>query len=80
MSVQPYSPPNWTESEVVMVESDAESNLEAIGGIDECARRNGFVRVGEYWLRMATRPDGKRVFRGIWYRVQPQKLLRPASA
>jgi hypothetical protein len=62
-------PHNWQDVNTVQVDSDARDNDQALREIDAWAASNGFLRTDEYWLRQIIKKDGRRVFRGICYRV-----------
>jgi hypothetical protein len=73
MAIQRVDPADWRNASTVQVESDAAHNLEALHEIEQWARDNGFARTTEYWLRQAVTPDGKRVFRGVCFRLDTEE-------
>lgn len=68
-------PENWRQPGVnsVIVDSDGKSNRDALLEIEQWAFESGFARTTEYWLRPILRADGKRVFRGLCYRLTPEE-------
>jgi hypothetical protein len=73
MAIIAIDPPNWQQFNVVQLDSDAARNEQAITEIDTWAFNHGFARVTEYFLRIILKADGKRVFRGICYRLTPEE-------
>jgi hypothetical protein len=69
MAIVKHDPDNWHDANVVLVDSDAKDNKEALHEIEDWAADNGFARTREYWLQQIRRDDGERVFRGICYRL-----------
>jgi hypothetical protein len=67
------NPPDWEKHDVVQIDVEAADNREAVFKIEEWAAQNGFARVNEYWLRPIL-SNGKRVFRGICYRLTPEEI------
>jgi hypothetical protein len=73
MPIQKVDPAHGRSASTVQVDSDAADNLEAKKEIDLWVRDNGFARTTEYWLRQAITDEGKRVFRGVCFRVGPEE-------
>jgi hypothetical protein len=84
MAVIIVNPKNWDVPEagvdVVQVDSDAAENIAAIGDIENWCEQHGFARVNQYWLRTIVRPDGKRVFRGVCYRLTDEERQSAEAA
>lgn len=79
MAIVKTDPSETGSTNVVQLDSDAESNREAIHEIEEWASQNGFARVNEAWLRQVRR-NGKRYFRGICYRLTEEEVAGSVSA
>ena len=73
MPIQKVDPKDWQSASTVQIDSDSADNLEAKKEIEQWARDNGFARTTEFWLRQAITADGKRVFRGICFRIGPDE-------
>lgn len=67
-------PEDWNRFNVVQLDSDAPDNMVAVREIEDWAAEHGFARTDEYWLRRALKPDGRRIFRGICFRLVPDEL------
>lgn len=61
------------QREFVKVDSDAQTNAEAILEIEEWCRKHGFVRTRENWLSVISRPGGTKVRRGLCYRPSAEE-------
>jgi hypothetical protein len=73
MAIIRSDPENFDLANVVQVDSDAPENIQAIHEIDEWASQHGFARVNDYWLRRIITSSGKRVFRGVCYRITEEE-------
>jgi len=73
MPIQKVDPADWRNASTVQVDSDAADNLEALKEIGRWAWENGFAPTTEYWLRQAITNEGKRLFRGICFRISPEE-------
>lgn len=69
MAIVATDPPDWGKFNVVLVDSDARDNKQALVEIDDWAYEHGFARTTEAWLQRIRKKDGTRVFRGICYRL-----------
>jgi len=82
MAIVGIDPPNWKalDLNVVQLDSDAADNKKAAEEIEDWAAENDFARVNEYWLRQIIRNGGKRVFRGICYRLTKEEMQSNEAA
>lgn len=80
MAIVRSDPPDFAHANVVQIDSDASENIDAIHEIDDWAARHGFARVSEYWLRRIVTRDGRRVFRGICYRLTDEERQSAEAA
>ncbi|HSZ56060.1 MAG TPA: hypothetical protein VK797_10390 [Tepidisphaeraceae bacterium] len=72
-------PESWDQNKLVQLDSDAPDNKTAIREMEDWAAEHGFARTNEYWLRRALTPNGKRVFRGICFRLMPDEIAAANS-
>ena len=72
-------PESWNQSKLVQLDSDALDNMTAVREMEDWAAEHGFARTNEYWLRRALTTEGKRVFRGICFRLMPDELAAATS-
>lgn len=79
MAIVAIDPPDWEKANVVQVDSDARDNRDAVLEIEDWAAENGFARTTEYWLRQILKEGGRRVFRGICYRLT-EEVMRSNEA
>lgn len=74
MAIAGIDPSNWENANVVQIDSDAADNQQAVDEIEDWAADHRFARVNEYWLRPIVRQDGRRVFRGVCYRLTQEEV------
>lgn len=79
MAIVGIDPADWEKANVVQVDSDAPNNKEAIIDIENWAADKDFVRTTEYWLQRILKKDGRKVFRGICYRLT-EEVVRSNEA
>ena len=79
MAIVAIDPADWENVNVVQIDSDAHDNKEAIIDIENWAGEHGFARTNEYWLRQILKNRGRRVFRGICYRLT-EEVVRSNEA
>lgn len=72
-------PESWQQSKLVQLDSDAPNNMTAIREMEDWASEHGFARTSEYWLRRALTSNGKRIFRGICFRLMPDELAAASA-
>ena len=66
-------PKDWKKANIVQIDVDAKDNREAIDALDNWAWKHGFARARENFLRIITRPDGTRIFRGGCYKLTDEE-------
>lgn len=79
MAIVAIDPAGWESANVVQVDSDAPTNKEAIIDIENWTADKDFVRTTEYWLQRIRKKDGRKVFRGICYRLT-EEVVRSNEA
>ena len=80
MAIVAIDPSDWHKSNVVQIDSDASDNKEAIIEIENWAAENDFARTTEYWLRQILKENGRRIFRGICYRLTKEVMRSNEAA
>jgi hypothetical protein len=73
MAILGTDPPDYEHSNVVLIESSAPTNREALLEIEDWAAQHGFVRTTESFLRQVIRRDGIRAYRSTCYRLDDQE-------
>jgi hypothetical protein len=66
-------PQDYEQAKLVQVDIEAQNNSEAVAELEEWAFEHGFARVRENFLRIISRPDGSRVFRGTCYKLTEEE-------
>jgi hypothetical protein len=66
-------PPDFDRANVVLIDSDAPENEQAVEEIEDWAADHGFARSKERWLRIIIREDRRQVYRGTCYRVTEEE-------
>jgi hypothetical protein len=74
MAIVRTDPERWEDVNVVQLDSDAPDNDKAILDIESWAADKGFARTNEYWLRPIWLGNGRRVLRGICYRLTREEI------
>lgn len=72
MAIVRIDPEDFEKVNTVQVFTDAGDNRDAVLEIEAWAAQHGFVRTSEYWLGQMILETGRRVFRGVCYRMTPE--------